>query len=48
MWVMMMVMVMVGMYYHHNLRLRSIWHCKRYCEAEGENGSEDYLFHTLW
>jgi len=45
MWVMMMVMVMVGMY---NLRLRSIWHCKRYCEAEGENGSEDYLFHTLW
>ena len=40
---MVMVVVMVGMNYHHDLRLRHI----RYCEAEEEHCSEDKLFHTL-
>lgn len=39
----MMVVVMVGMYYHHNLRLRRI----RYCEAEEEHCSKQNFFHTL-
>jgi hypothetical protein len=37
----MMVMMMVD--YHHNLR----WHRIRYCEAEGENSSKQKLFHAL-
>jgi len=38
----MVVMVMV-MDYHHNLRRRRI----RYCEAEEENCSKQKLFHAL-
>ena len=37
-----MVMVVVMVYNHHNLR----WHRIRYCEAEGENSSEKKFFHT--
>jgi hypothetical protein len=44
--VILMVMVVVVIYYHHNLRLRSIRCCERYCEAEGENGSKQNLFHA--
>ena len=38
-----MMVVMVGMYYHHDLRLRRI----RHCETEEENRSIHKLFHAL-
>jgi len=37
----MMVMTVMGRYFHHDLRLHRI----RYCEAEEEERSEDNLFH---
>jgi hypothetical protein len=39
----MMVVVMVGVYNHHNLRLRRI----RHCETEEKNRSIQKLFHAL-
>jgi len=39
----MMVVVMMAVYYHHDLRLRRIG----YCDAEGEHESEQNLFHNL-
>jgi hypothetical protein len=39
----MMMVVMVVVYYNHDLRLRRIG----YCEAEGEHESEQNLFHDL-
>jgi hypothetical protein len=44
--VMMVVVMVMVVYFHHDLRLRCVWHCKRYCEAKGENGSNQKLFHT--
>jgi hypothetical protein len=42
-WIVVVMVVMVaGMDYHHNLRLRRI----RYCEAEDEHESEQNLFHN--
>jgi hypothetical protein len=41
----MMVVVVMVIYYHH-LRMRCIRCCERYCEAEGENGSTQKLFHA--
>jgi hypothetical protein len=40
--VVMVVMVVVGMNNHHNLRLRRV----RYCEAEEKHESEQNLFHN--
>jgi hypothetical protein len=39
---MVMVVVMMVVNYHHDLRLRRIG----YCEAEDEDQSEQKLFHT--
>ena len=40
-----MMVVVMGMYNHHNLRLRRKWQC----ETEEESESEQYLFHaSVW
>ena len=43
--VMVIIVMVMGAYYYHHLRLRRNWYCQRYCDAEGEDKSEQKLFH---
>jgi hypothetical protein len=41
-WVVVMAVMVMAVYNHHNLRLRRVWHC----EAEDESESEQNPFHS--